>query len=254
MIELERCIFCLKTDAKFTKVEHIIPESLGGEEVLPRGFVCDDCNQYFGTKVEKDALSIPIISYMRAWLSQPSKKGKHHLHEGHNFAIIGSDDGWPLFSFAPKKYERVLDGTGRFFIIPALVTGSFVRLLLKSGLELLANNYEFDVYSSEFDEARKIARFPAKGAVWPFGYTHLDLKDTIEAEGEDSEGWYQIRLVYQFSIAQDLESKVIMFAFLYGHYVFLIPLTNRHYPLIVKLSGEKTGMDYDVALEKVTVA
>jgi len=47
-----KCIFCLSENSSFSKEEHIIPESLGGEEILPKGFVCDRCNQYFGTKVE----------------------------------------------------------------------------------------------------------------------------------------------------------------------------------------------------------
>src|SRR5207249_3864987 len=40
-----RCIYCLTTTGNFTSEEHIIPESLGNDElVLPTRYVCDRCN------------------------------------------------------------------------------------------------------------------------------------------------------------------------------------------------------------------
>jgi hypothetical protein len=52
-----KCVFC-KCDSEDSKsVEHVIPESLGSKTiVLPRGLVCDKCNNYFSHKVE-----IPIL-------------------------------------------------------------------------------------------------------------------------------------------------------------------------------------------------
>lgn len=40
-----RCIYCLSSEGTFGSEEHIVPESLGNDEfVLPRGLVCDACN------------------------------------------------------------------------------------------------------------------------------------------------------------------------------------------------------------------
>ena len=39
------CLFCLRVDGGFAAVEHVLPESIGNTEiVLPRGVVCDRCN------------------------------------------------------------------------------------------------------------------------------------------------------------------------------------------------------------------
>lgn len=53
------CIFCKQDSRASRKVEHILPESLGGGDwaCLPIGCVCDDCNQYFGSKIEQRAIA-----------------------------------------------------------------------------------------------------------------------------------------------------------------------------------------------------
>lgn len=52
-----KCIFCLRSDRTFCSTEHVIPQSLGNDElVLPVGWVCDSCNQHFGTEIEAKAL------------------------------------------------------------------------------------------------------------------------------------------------------------------------------------------------------
>ena len=52
---MHKCIFCHKDVSISKSVEHIIPESLGNKShVLPKGYVCDECNNYFARKVEKE--------------------------------------------------------------------------------------------------------------------------------------------------------------------------------------------------------
>src|SRR5262249_562875 len=42
---INKCIYCLNTAGSFRSEEHIYPESLGNDEaILPKGFVCDTCN------------------------------------------------------------------------------------------------------------------------------------------------------------------------------------------------------------------
>src|SRR4030042_2163802 len=72
-----RCIFCKKDSTGSRSVEHIIPESLGNtEHTLPRGSVCDACNQYFASKVEKPVLGSGVFRFLRSKMNVPSKKGK----------------------------------------------------------------------------------------------------------------------------------------------------------------------------------
>ena len=58
------CIWCLREPptATFNSESHVVPECVGNtEQVLPTGFVCDNCNQYFGQKVEPTLLRDPIL-------------------------------------------------------------------------------------------------------------------------------------------------------------------------------------------------
>src|ERR1700674_985039 len=52
-----RCIFCKRDSSGSRSIEHILPESLGNEDhILPPGFVCDSCNNYFASSVEQHVL------------------------------------------------------------------------------------------------------------------------------------------------------------------------------------------------------
>lgn len=76
MKPLNKCLFCLKSDVPFKKIEHIIPESLGNDDfTLEPGFVCDFCNQYFGSKVESYVLNIPPFNIERVATIVKTKKG-----------------------------------------------------------------------------------------------------------------------------------------------------------------------------------
>lgn len=60
------CVFCHNISDSSKSVEHIIPESLGNKEhILWRGAVCDKCNNYFATKIEKELLDQPYFISMR---------------------------------------------------------------------------------------------------------------------------------------------------------------------------------------------
>ncbi len=62
-----RCIFCKGDSNQSRSVEHIIPEALGNiEHVLPRGIVCDTCNNYFARKVEGPLLETQWFRHARS--------------------------------------------------------------------------------------------------------------------------------------------------------------------------------------------
>ncbi|WP_432284235.1 HNH endonuclease [Aminobacter sp. BA135] len=71
-----RCIFCKNPSSSSKSVEHVIPESLGNKRhVLPRGIVCDGCNNYFSRKVEKPFLDLPAVRQLRFHQDLESKRG-----------------------------------------------------------------------------------------------------------------------------------------------------------------------------------
>jgi hypothetical protein len=77
MSKISRCLFCKNSSDSSKSVEHIIPESFGSKRlVLPKGAVCDKCNNYFSRKVEGPVLSHQSMRNVRAWHQVPNKKGK----------------------------------------------------------------------------------------------------------------------------------------------------------------------------------
>ncbi|MGH8490521.1 MAG: HNH endonuclease [Gammaproteobacteria bacterium] len=72
-----RCIFCNVASDAFISQEHIVPESLGNtEHVLPRGWVCDKCNNYFAREVEKPFLDSLYGRCSRFEMAIANKKGR----------------------------------------------------------------------------------------------------------------------------------------------------------------------------------
>jgi len=72
-----RCIFCKQPSDNTKSIEHIVPESLGNKNhVLPKGYVCDKCNNYFSHKIERPFLEQKNIRLLRFEESIPNKKSK----------------------------------------------------------------------------------------------------------------------------------------------------------------------------------
>lgn len=149
-----RCLFC-KNDSSATKsIEHIIPESLGNKTlVLPLGYVCDKCNNYFARKVEKPFLEQFNMRLLRFQKAIPSKKKKIPSING----IIGSTEvtvhkdvvGEEIITgidIPPELFDIILNEPNKTeLIIPALVEShlpeqGFItsRFLAKIALEALA--------------------------------------------------------------------------------------------------------------------
>lgn len=78
-----RCLFCKNDSTNAKSVEHIIPESLGNKTfILPLGYICDTCNNYFARKVERPFMEIPEIQQMRFKLEVPNKKNRFPKIDG----------------------------------------------------------------------------------------------------------------------------------------------------------------------------
>lgn len=59
-----RCIWCKRTEpeAVFTTESHALAKAVGNVvQVLPPGIVCDQCNQYYGSKIEPWLLDDPLF-------------------------------------------------------------------------------------------------------------------------------------------------------------------------------------------------
>jgi len=166
-----RCLFCLSSAGQFTRREHPIPESLGNDDTfLPPGFVCDPCNQYFGSKLEQRVLNLAPFGPERVFQAVKTKRGKYSSvsHDGWVAQSSGFWDHVYLQSDPPHRYLLPLPD-GRILVNPKWATpNDLVRLLLKIGLGLLALADSVNVYSGGFDAARgapATAGSPANGTL-----------------------------------------------------------------------------------------
>lgn len=174
VIKRERCIFCescgLKAN-KFKNKEHIIPESLGGTDILPDGLVCDDCNNYFGRVFEKKALNSEIIKFLRALERIPSKRGRIPVAAAEKVEIFVDGNTEPI-----KKSDSPVQGATKIiyrkggsvsFKFPPSHPRHLLRMLLKIGLEYFAIEQSENIFDPQFSKAKKVVRCPVKGLKWP---------------------------------------------------------------------------------------
>jgi hypothetical protein len=89
---LNHCIYCLKKSAPFNSEEHIIPEAFGNEElILPRGYVCDKCNNGVLARLDNYLLDFEPISFLRVIYSPYTKAGKLPNASYQNISIKKTD-------------------------------------------------------------------------------------------------------------------------------------------------------------------
>lgn len=184
----QRCIYCLRTclDATFTSEEHTVPESLGNDElVLPRGYVCDTCNNEVLSQLDRALLEFGPISFLRVLYVSHTKAGK-----------------LPRATFLNAQVERTRPGEVRIILKdePGRVTSeqelgngwisfdfrlegeafhpcSLARSLYKIGLGLVAlSQGHAEACKSKYDEAR---RFILKGGGYP---NNLLIRTTARPE------------------------------------------------------------------------
>jgi hypothetical protein len=148
-----RCLFCKQSSDGSKSVEHIIPESLGNvQHVLPKGVVCDKCNNYFSRKVEGPFLNSGAVRMMRCEQGVPNKDGR----------LVGLPgllmNQFPVTAYMPYQEMRVLD----------VESSEGLRALLSSGKGVL--RFPVD-YSPPND--RIVSRFLAKAAIEALASTAL---------------------------------------------------------------------------------
>ncbi len=204
-----RCLFCKAPSHNAKSVEHIIPESLGnGRHVLPRGAICDSCNNYFSREVEGPLLSHRSFRNSRAWYREPSKKGRMpslvgtHLGSDIEIGLRVSTDGdftiGPYGITAEKRSdkERLLtniaadapySGPGFGFLLQEdPPQRGMSRFLAKMALETVYQRMSEErelierlIDSPHHDRIRHWARRGDNCESWPFYQRRIYPKDTL---------------------------------------------------------------------------
>jgi hypothetical protein len=184
-----RCIFCKQDSSTSRTIEHIVPESLGNEEhTLPAGIVCDNCNSYFGLKVEKPLLD---SDYFRQARSRNLIYNKENRVPSINGVLLPGiipiemmwdKEGHSIFPTRERDISKLINVLHNIrkgeLIVPILERPDehlMSRFLAKLALEVLASRFlvvpgglNEVIDKSELDELRHYARFGAPPKFWPF--------------------------------------------------------------------------------------
>ncbi len=166
-----QCVFCLTKHGSFTSEEHIVPESLGNTKyVLPRGTVCDNCNNTVLAGLDSILVKDKIIAYLRTYFMVPNKEGKMPEVRMTNLNMQVKPDRSGLYmemaKTTPKHYEegpRQPDGSVNFRLhlrgdkMTTNYAKNFARALYKIAYEFMCLDRGAEyVLQPRFDEARQI--------------------------------------------------------------------------------------------------
>ena len=185
-----KCIWCLKTEAlgaNFTSDSHVLPKCAGNEDqqVLPKGFVCDKCNTYFGRDIEPTFIDDPVFKTIMGYLLQRDTKKRFSFKAIQSSEVnrevnidVGIDENKIMVKTEyiikgqlleadeirdiseDKEYDkRKLAFLSRAILkiaYEALVYMLFVRIETKNKDDISRN---IEIFSNRFDAIRKWARY-----------------------------------------------------------------------------------------------
>lgn len=213
------CIFCKRDASNSKSVEHIVPRALQNENlILPAGIVCDHCNNYFSSKVEKPFLESGAINLLRFHQEIPSKKGRIPTVDGllnYKFPAQFVKDPKSKYknsvALPPESLEQLIKFEKGTLIVPAsgeLPTGSVLsRFMAKMALEFMVHrvvdNPEFInelTNDSQLDAIRNHAR---RGYIqnWPVSIRKIYDQNKIWIDEDETP--YQVMHEEDILVTED---------------------------------------------------
>lgn len=224
---MKKCIFCLTTlPTKFNTVEHILPESLGSDDwaILPDGLFCDDCQNFFGSTIEQQALADNPFILMRTLMGIPTKKKKAPWFKSIEGTIYSK--GAPgQIEYQPNDFFlKSKELKNKIHTIVPLSTKKpemLLRTLIKIGLETIAANDRELVFENRFDAARNYALTGKKNSQWFYVQSENDNLRDQYIKGEDWEDNHIFMDVHY-------EDNGLVFMHIRVYYIeFLVPLIEN---------------------------
>lgn len=210
---MKRCIFCGSITNTYKCKEHIVPDSLGGKDILPEGLVCDNCNNYFGREFEKETLDFEDIKFSRALECIPNKKGRTPVANAKKVTI--NLDEKPIKTHSsPLMKKTMYRKVSAQIEFPPSKLGPLIRLLLKIGLEYFAIEQTDDIFEPKFNRAKEVVRYPSRGRKWP-----LAIKTRSDGSSE----------LYSHKFHRNHENNSVIFEFSYYLICYFIPLDHENF-------------------------
>jgi hypothetical protein len=227
-----RCIFCKKNSTDSRSVEHIIPESLGNtEHILPRGTVCDGCNNYFARKIEGPLLDTLWFRHARSRQRIESKRGlvppfSAIIPAARVAANVWLEPGNMSFGAIKERdeaqlYDALASGRARSLWIPEVTdidTVLMSRFLAKIAVEVLAHRLlhiggweEPLIDDPQLDPLRRFARIGDRPKSWPYFRRRIYGEDDTQTE---CEGGYQV--LHEFTLLYTDKKELYAVVCLFG--------------------------------------
>ena len=211
---MKRCIFCGSTTNTYKSKEHIVPDSLGGKDILPEGLVCDNCNNYFGREFEKETLDFEDIKFSRALERISNKRRRTPVANAKKVAIYLDRNTKPIRKSTPQMIKTIHRKASIHIEFPQSKLGPLLRLLLKIGLEYFAIEQADDIFEPKFNRAKEVVRYPSRGRKWP-----LAIKTRSDGSSE----------LYSHKFHRIHENNSVIFEFSYWLTCCLIPLDDDYF-------------------------
>lgn len=159
------CLFCKSKKNSFQGEEHIIPESLGNNElILKKGVVCDKCNNGVLAGLDQALVEFDPILFFRTFHGVKSKKNKVPV-SGFNTMKMDNPTGGHVNIKLDKMTKKYFEKTPEGFRLHwrgkrrmgAKNVKILARALYKIGLEVVYLDHGSDfTHTPRFDEVREI--------------------------------------------------------------------------------------------------
>ncbi|MGN8083298.1 HNH endonuclease [Variovorax sp. 22077] len=227
-----RCIFCKHDSSGSQSREHILPESLGNtDHVLPKGVVCDGCNNYIARKIEKPILDSRYFQERRFQMAVQSKRGRTPLLDGVHLESqsriqLSNSLSYGVFVGAhpdadeSRWIESMRTNRRGTLILPmSAPLGDYPlsRFIGKIGLEVMAQcalevpgGLDEIVDKPELDELRTYVRRGSAKLVWPIARRQIYPSDLDFVEGANV---WQVLHEYQILLTPEKEYFIVVAIF-----------------------------------------
>ena len=71
------CIYCRTSTTENSGKAHVFPEALAQNRLtIPRGAVCNQCNNYIGIRLDQNLVRYPLIAFAIQFVGTSGKRGK----------------------------------------------------------------------------------------------------------------------------------------------------------------------------------
>ena len=247
-MDVKTCLFCNST-GPYQRSEHVIPEALGNDDLVLHGEVCDECNQYFGSKVESFVLAKTPFAFWRTFLGVRKKKGKlPHVNlsqpnrqKGRLPAIHPMQDNGVGFTYHEdfsvsvdidddEIIREIISGQRNqfaFSFTPAVLS-MMGRFLCKVGVELLCLDNPMRARSDSFMRTRTFSRYGSGDWLWPIFHGESGTITDLKQRTTDAEGLLEQVFCYEYRLL-DVGTEYTLLVLTIGTDTWMVSL-NDPYP------------------------